>query len=249
MASGFRMTAGTPSGRYGLPSGNRDRLRPTHPPPAGASLRAGVVSCLPCGGAGDLCRAQRPRHIAALCRESGTTRRRVDRTKSPSLFHNGTAVTAGAGPQTVRKDASRRFLPPTYRRPAPGPPQKRSFCGERKNEWNGADIPPGGWSGMEFVLTRSQGPFLFPQKKKWFLPPEGFRPCGGEPHPGGTPPPARWDLARPGRPLAAPTQGDGAPGSPRPTTKSSRRGERNKHDVSAFGTVGGGALSGHHRHL
>ena len=78
---------------------------------------------------------------AALCRESGTARRRVDRTKSPSLFHNGTAVTAGAGPQTVRKDASRRFLPPTYRRPAPGPPQKRSFCGERKNEWNGADIP------------------------------------------------------------------------------------------------------------
>ena len=42
-ASGFRMTAGTPSGRYGLPFGNRDSLRPTHPPPAGASLRAGVV--------------------------------------------------------------------------------------------------------------------------------------------------------------------------------------------------------------
>ena len=97
-ASGFRMTAGTPSGRYGLPSGNRDRLRPTHPPPAGASLRAVVVSCLPCGGAGDLCRAQRPRHIAALCRESGTTRRPQDRAKSPSLFHDGMAVTAGAGP-------------------------------------------------------------------------------------------------------------------------------------------------------
>ena len=53
-ASGFRMTAGTPSGRYGLPFGNRDSLRPTHPPPAGASLRAGVVRCIPCGGAGDL---------------------------------------------------------------------------------------------------------------------------------------------------------------------------------------------------
>ena len=44
-ASGFRMTAGTPSGRYGLPFGNRDSLRPTHPPPAGASLRAGVIRC------------------------------------------------------------------------------------------------------------------------------------------------------------------------------------------------------------
>ena len=42
-ASGFRMTAGTPSGRYGLPFGNRDSLRSNHPPPAGASLRAGVV--------------------------------------------------------------------------------------------------------------------------------------------------------------------------------------------------------------
>ena len=46
-ASGFRMTAGTPSGRYGLPFGNRDSLRPTHPPPAGASLKAGVVKCFP----------------------------------------------------------------------------------------------------------------------------------------------------------------------------------------------------------
>ena len=46
-ASGFRMTGRTTPGRYGLPFGNRDSLRPTHPPPAGASLRAGVVRCPP----------------------------------------------------------------------------------------------------------------------------------------------------------------------------------------------------------
>ena len=62
-ASGFRMTAGTPSGRYGLPFGNRDSLRSNHPPPAGASLRAGVVRCIPCGGEGECGaekQAQRP---------------------------------------------------------------------------------------------------------------------------------------------------------------------------------------------
>ena len=53
-ASGFRMTAGTPSGRYGLPFGNRDSLRSNHPPPAGASLRAGVVRWSFCGAQGDL---------------------------------------------------------------------------------------------------------------------------------------------------------------------------------------------------
>ena len=58
---------------------------------------------------GRLDRARRPRRTAALCRESGTARRPQDRTKSPSLFHYGMAVTAGAGPQTVRKDVSRRF--------------------------------------------------------------------------------------------------------------------------------------------
>ena len=46
---------------------------------------------------------------AALCRESGTARRRLDRTTVFPLFHHGMAVTAGAGPQTVRKDVSRRF--------------------------------------------------------------------------------------------------------------------------------------------
>ncbi len=53
-ASGFRMTGRTPSGRYGLPFGNRDSLCPTHPPPAGASLRAGVVRWSFCGAQGDL---------------------------------------------------------------------------------------------------------------------------------------------------------------------------------------------------
>ena len=54
-ASGFRMTLGTPPGRYGLPLWNRDRSGgPNYPPPAGASLRAGVFRRIPCGGAGDL---------------------------------------------------------------------------------------------------------------------------------------------------------------------------------------------------
>ena len=57
----------------------------------------------------DLCATPRCT-TAALCHESGTSRRRLDRTTAPSLFHYGTAVTAGAGPQTVRKDARRRGL-------------------------------------------------------------------------------------------------------------------------------------------
>ena len=80
-----------------------------------------------------------PARHAALCRESGTARRRLDRTTVFPLFHHGMAVTAGAGPQTVRKDVSRRFPPQTPRRPA-------------------------------LLFLWSQGPFLFPQKKKWTLP-------------------------------------------------------------------------------
>ena len=102
-ANGFRMTGRTPSGRYGLPLGNRDSLRSVYPPPAGASLTAGVVWCFPCGGGGDaraglsfVGRDDPARHTA-LCLESGPARRPKDRTIL-SLFLNGMAVTAGAGP-------------------------------------------------------------------------------------------------------------------------------------------------------
>ena len=63
-------------------------------PPGASTLRAGVVRCLACGGGGRACvrlaggvaphkgrRApRRKRTTAALCRESGTRRRRVVRT-------------------------------------------------------------------------------------------------------------------------------------------------------------------------
>ena len=101
-ASGFRMTAGTPSGRYGLPLGNRDGLA-LYPPAA--------CGCLSQGRGGQVHPLRRGRRMwgretgttprcatAALCRESGTARRRLDRTTVFSLFHNGMAVTAGAGP-------------------------------------------------------------------------------------------------------------------------------------------------------
>ena len=107
-AYGFRMTAGTPSGRYGLPFGNRDSLRSIHPPPAGASLRAGVVGCIPCGGAGDLVGRDAPGappHSAARVAQPGGS---WIGQLFFSLFHYGMAVTAGAGPQTERKAASRR---------------------------------------------------------------------------------------------------------------------------------------------
>ena len=81
-ASGFRMTGRTSPGRYGLPFGNRDSLRSNHPPPAGASLRAVVVGRFPCGGEGDLHERDAPARHAALCRESGTARRQLDRTTS-----------------------------------------------------------------------------------------------------------------------------------------------------------------------
>ena len=84
-------------------------LRPSHSgteagfcsiylPPAFASLRAGVVGCFPCVEEGALCRARRFRRTAALCRESGTSRRPKDRTTVFSLFHHGMAVTTGRGP-------------------------------------------------------------------------------------------------------------------------------------------------------
>ena len=97
-ASGFRMTAGTPSGRYGLPLWNRDRLA-LYPPAACGCLsqgRGGQVP--PLRRSGRLGRARRPWRTAALCRESGTARRPQDRTTGFSLFPNGMAVTAGAGP-------------------------------------------------------------------------------------------------------------------------------------------------------
>ena len=148
-ASGFRMTAGTPSGRYGLPFGNRDSLRSNHPPPAGASLRAGVMGCFPCGGEGDLRGVRRPRCVTtALCRESGKCRRPKDRTTAFSLFHYGMAVTAGAGPQTVRKDASRRGRLSTHRRPASFSLESRpvSFSAEKEMDLAPAagSRPPGG---------------------------------------------------------------------------------------------------------
>ena len=55
-------------------------------------------------------------------------------------------------------------------------------------------------------------PVSFSAEKEMDLAPAGQAP------PGGTPPPARWDLVRPGRPLAAPTQGDGAPSRRAPRT-------------------------------
>ena len=47
--------------------------------------------------------------------------------------------------------------------------------------------PAGGRSEAKFVLTRSQEPFLFPQKKKWFLTlrREPQTPSGGTPDPQG----------------------------------------------------------------
>ena len=87
-ASGFRMTGRTPSGRYGLPFGNRDGLA-LYPPAACGYLSPGRGGGVPPRGGG---------RFAALCRESGTSRRRPDRTTVFSLFHHGMAVTAGAGP-------------------------------------------------------------------------------------------------------------------------------------------------------
>ena len=91
---------------------------PNHPPPTGASLKAGfparLVLCLSTGrGFPDAPGPLRPikrelhhpmlpqprgRTTAALCPESGTSRRLPDRSTFFSLFHYGTAVTAGRGP-------------------------------------------------------------------------------------------------------------------------------------------------------
>ena len=65
---------------------------------------------------------------------------------------------------------------------------------------------------MEFVLTRSQGPFLFPQKKKWSFPPEGLRPAAdsrtpaGQAPPGGTPPPGGQPPQEEGGPPHSPSR-------------------------------------------
>ena len=143
-------------------------------PPGASTLRAEVVRCLACGGGGRACvrraggvaphkggRApRRKRTTAALCRESGTRRRRVDRAQTVSVPKRQ-AVTAGRGPPCYTKAASRRSQPQTLRRPGP-------------------------------LFLWSQGPFLFPQKKKWTLPlpgrhpPEGLRPYRAG-TPGGAP--------------------------------------------------------------
>ena len=130
-------------------------------------------------------KAPRPTQgTAALCPERGTSRRPQDRNHRLSLFLGVMAVTAGSGPKTVRKDAGRRVLPQTNRRPAP---------------------------------------FFFGVKARFFFRRKRNGPC---PCRAGTPRrdsgPARWDLVRPGRPLAAPTQGDGAPSRRAPQSKASR---------------------------
>ena len=91
---------------------------PNHPPPTGASLKVGfparLVLCLSAGrGFPDAPGPLRPikrelhhpmlpqprgRTTAALCLESGTSRRLPDRSTFFSLFYYGTAVTAGRGP-------------------------------------------------------------------------------------------------------------------------------------------------------
>ena len=123
-ASSFRMTGRTPSGRYGLPLWNRERpavltTRRLRVPLSGPGTQCILHCACPWGAAsqtrrgrhlfaqGELHATKEP--IAALCRESGTTRRPQDRTTVFSLFRHGMAVTAGTGPQTVRKAESHRF--------------------------------------------------------------------------------------------------------------------------------------------
>ena len=70
---------------------------------------------------------------AALCRESGTARRRLDRTTVFSLFHNGMAVTAGARPNFFFGVKNRFF----FRR------KRNGFCPRRVGApWG--DPAPGG---------------------------------------------------------------------------------------------------------
>ena len=140
-------------------------------------------------------KAPRPTQgTAALCPERGTSRRPQDRNHRLSLFLGVMAVTAGSGPKTVRKDAGRRVLPQTNRRPAP---------------------------------------FFFGVKARFFFRRKRNGPC---PCRAGTPRrdsgPARWDLVRPGRPLAAPTQGDGAPSRRAPRTGTVHGASRKPHPTN-----------------
>ena len=62
-------------------------------------------------------------------------------------------------------------------RPLRGPRKSAAFVGRGRTNGVERMFPAGGRSEAKFVLTRRQGPFLFPQKKKRFLP------CGGAANP------------------------------------------------------------------
>ena len=72
-------------------------------------------------------------------------------------------------------------------RPLRGPRKSAAFVGRGRTNGVERMSPAGGRSEAKFVLTRSQEPFLFPQKKKWFLTlrREPQTPSGGTPDPQG----------------------------------------------------------------
>ena len=116
------------------------------------------------------------------------------------LFHYGMAVTAGSGPQTERKAASRRGRPKTHRRPGPrGDPAKAQLLWgeEERMEWSG--YPPRGMERNGIRSDEESRPVSFSAEKEMDLAPAGQAP------PGGTPPPRRG--AAPRR-AAAPGGGD-----------------------------------------
>ena len=87
--------------------------------------------------------------------ERGTRRRRVGRAAGLSLFHKGRPYRPEGVPGVIRKPLAAVFVHKPCIDWAPGGPAKAELLWgeEERMKWNGYP-PQGGWSVMEFVLTR-----------------------------------------------------------------------------------------------
>ena len=147
-ASGFRMTAGTPSGRYGLPLGNRDGLRALTTRRlrvplsgagwSGASLAAEREICVECDDPGAL-----PHSAARVAHPGG---RKIEPQPVPVPQWHGRNGRGWSSSQCVKTKAAVFYHQPTVDRPHFSLESRPvSFSAEKEMDLAPAgQAPPGG---------------------------------------------------------------------------------------------------------
>ena len=148
------------AGRLGVTTDDLLGRSSGRPPP---SVR--IPHCPPGSPAQSRASPQNPRR--AHCQASSTIRRRADKTTDPSPRRRLRPLRPEGVPIFIRKMSAAVYVHKRLRRPAPsGAPQKRSFCGERKNKWSGADVPRRGTERSEICSDEEARPVSFSAEKE-----------------------------------------------------------------------------------